>query len=325
MLEKVKELFTSSMKEARELIYEAEVIATKSGMSVVEVLERNLKTKPNPYVRRAVQKLKKGKPRDIAYKGILPDDVLKFVREAEKRGVSPDLVFENYVTVRRDIEEVERKITGAVLSASFIYIIYMLIVIFLLLYIRKQLSFLKIDTSFVDRAVLFSILLGWVPPALLFFAVKYIPDKIPVLSKVYNFIRATQYLLLMKTMLHDLSLPSSDLFEVVRSLDRRAGKIARMLPKTKRNIEGVLIMLSRYFTDVERMVLAMSVEHGREKEVIEALVNKKRGMLEERTRRFSEILGRISQFLIAVPVFLLGFTYLKLIQTLIGSFQGRGF
>ncbi len=78
----------SKKKEAKEVIYSAEVSVPSSGRDIIEVLKNvRQEMKSNLYLDSALSLLSKGKPRSIAYKNILPANILTLLKTGEAKQV----------------------------------------------------------------------------------------------------------------------------------------------------------------------------------------------------------------------------------------------
>ncbi len=264
-------------KEAREVIYSAEVSVPSSGRDIIEVLKHvRQELKSNQYIDSALSLLSKGKPRSIAYKNILPSSILTLLKTGEAKQVMAGDLFKDYLPMQHIIQKAEGIMKSALLEPTIMYAMVSLLSYFTVntFYINFS-KMPHMDMSAIGIIRSYYFLLVSAPIVTVHFLIAKFPDRIPLWNRVYRYIRAANYLLIIKT-LNDNGMSSADAIAFFKKLDdKHLLKGIKELKPHEKNIEGLAKALAYYLTPVESALLKTSVKFGEQPRILSGIVERR--------------------------------------------------
>jgi len=264
-------------KEAREVIYSAEVSVPSSGRDIIEVLRHvRQELKTNPYIDSALSLLSKGKPRSIAYKNILPANILTLLKTGEAKQVMAGDLFKDYLPMQHIIQKAEGVMKSALMEPTVMYVIVSLLSYFTVNTFYTNFSKMPhMDMSTIGPIRNYYFFLVSAPIISVHLLILKSPDKIPLWNRVYRYIRAANYLLIIKT-LTDNGMSSADAIAFFKKLDDKhlLGGI-KALKTHEKNIDGLAKALAYYLTPVESALLKTSVQFGEQQRILSGIVERR--------------------------------------------------
>jgi|GEM_PF-2616594 hypothetical protein len=303
----LSELLSAKQKEtAVEAIYNAEFSTLGSGASVVDILKSTLaELGKNKYIESAIAILLKGKPHNVAFRGILPNDIVDILKSAEGGSIPPTDIFKTYIPMKEIIQKAESKIRSALMEPLIIYMLVGGISFISINNIYHNVQVIpKLDLStlaFIRNYYAFILV---TPMAALYFALIKFPDYIPIWNKVYRFVQAANYLLITKTIM-TLGMSSVDVIRFLRQAgDVRLVKRIDDLKRNEQNMGGVTKALSYYLFPVEIALLKTSVKYGTEKETIATIVEKRLMDVDRAVSKTAAIFNNVLKGFAAMPILL---------------------
>ncbi len=293
------------------VIYRAEITAEAIDSSVSEILDNykkdlaDLNYNKNKATVRKIEiisaKLRNAESRDKVYKGILPDDVVSFISQAEDiGGVKSSDIIREYAPIKELGEKSISKIKKKMMFPFGVFLVAVFMFNFLVgefIPISKAGTIYFSDTSkFVMNNYLYINLIYGAIFAFLFMA---IPKKIPLVKKVFSEIEG---MLALSTIiiLHKLSYSASEMIPLLVS----RFKLQKINPRN-REVSGLTEMLYRaeFITDLQASDIRNSGSvTGQLGSVLNRIFEEKRESVLLLDEILQEVIKNITVLLIAVPI-----------------------
>ena len=301
----IKQIATMDQKrEAIDTIYSAEISVPASGRDIREVLQTvRHELKKNLYIDNAINLLSKGKPRSIAYKKILPANILMLLKSGEQRQVMAGDIFKDYIPLNRIIQKAENMLNSALTEPTLMYVIVSVMSYFTVSIFVKNFSKVpRIDISIVASIKTYYWFITALPMLSVHFLIKKFPDKVPIWNRVYKYIRAANYLLIVKT-LADNGMSSADAITFFKKLDDKklTAHIEQLKPHEK-NIEGLTKVLSPYLLPIERALLKTSIKFGEQPRILTQIVQRRIDSIGDVVTSTTGTLNKLLTTLTLIPV-----------------------
>ncbi|HHO42560.1 MAG TPA: hypothetical protein ENN12_04290 [Epsilonproteobacteria bacterium] len=298
-------------KDLVRIIYRAELTSSKLGGSVSDRLDRYVKDlidldfrnnkQTIKQLKRISSRLKKGENKYRVYQGILPNDIVSFMKEAEDKGVKSSKIIEEYAPIKQMGDSALMKVKK---KMYFPFVIFF-IAVFMFDYLIGELApiihsgsipFPESMKSVMEHYKVINFSYG------LFFAFLFlvIPQKLPLIKKIFHEING---LLAMATImiLHNLSYASSEMKPIlIKSfkLKRKSWKNDGMDGLTKMLFqEGLLTSLQ-----ASEIRNSGSVT-GELYVVLKFIFEEKRENVKLLDETIQEVVKNFTIFLIAMPLF----------------------
>ena len=305
-------------KEAREVIYSAEVSVLSSGLSIIDVLKNvRQELNGNLYLDNAISLLSKGKPRSAAYKNILDLDIINILKSAEARQITASDIFKDYINMKYIIEKAESRMRSALMEPTIMYLMVSFISYFAVntFYNNfKDIPHMDISTIGFIRNYYFIIVA--VPMLAVHFVIIKFPEKVPLWSKVYRFVKSAGYLLVIKTLV-DLGMSSVDAISFFRKLnDKQLHKRINVLKTHEKNIEGLTSALSYYLSSVEIALMKTSVKFSEEKRTLSGIVEKRMMDVEKTVSGITATFNKLLSVLSILPIVMVVYVILTILGAL---------
>lgn len=293
------------------VIYRAEITAEAIDSSVSEILDNykkdlaDLNYRKNKATVRKIEiisaKLRNAENRDKIYKGILPDDVVSFISQAENiGGVKASDIIREYAPIKELGEKSISKIKKKMMFPFGVFLVAVFMFNFLVgefIPISEAGTIYFSETSkFIMRNYLYINLAYGAIFAFLFMA---IPKKIPLVKKVFSEIEG---MLALSTIiiLHKLSYSASEMIPLLVS----RFKLQKINPRN-REVEGLTAMLYRadFITDLQASDIRNSGSvTGQLGSVLNRIFEEKRESVVLLDEILQEVIKNITVLLIAVPI-----------------------
>ena len=251
--------FLNSNEDLIRIIYRAEITAEAVNTSVSGILENyradlsELNHNKNREVVKRLgtisKKLQNAEPRELVYKGILPEDVISFISQAETLGgVKASDIIREYAPIKELGEKSLKKIKMKMYFPFGIFVVAVLLFKFLVgefipianagtIYFSDFSKFVMNNYLYINMAY----------GAFFAFIFIMIPKKVPLIKKIFSEVEG---MLALSTIiiLHKLSYSAS---EMIPSLVSRF-KLQKLIPRNK-EIKGLTAMLyqANYLTDLQ--------------------------------------------------------------------------
>jgi hypothetical protein len=116
-----------------------------------------------------------------------------------------------------------------------------------------------------------------------------------------------------------MGLNSPDILNIYRRLDP---DLKRKLKRVPNNIEGVSVALSKYLTEVEKMLLIKAVRSGTGEDFIKLLFEKRMNEVENKVDFFLTVFDNLSPLVILVFVGYIAFIFVKFISIMTSISMG---
>jgi len=248
-----------SNRDLIKIIYRAEITAEAVNTSVSGILENyrvdlsELNRNKNREIVKKLgsisKKLQNAEPRELVYKGILPEDVISFIAQAETiGGVKASDIIREYAPIKELGEKSLKKIKTKMYFPFGIFVVAVLLFKFLVgefIPIANAGTIYFSDfTKFIMNNFLY---INMVYGGIFVFIFILIPKKVPLIKKIFSEIEG---MLALSTIiiLHRLSYSAS---EMIPSLVSRF-KLQKLVPRNK-EIKGLTAMLyqAKYLTDLQ--------------------------------------------------------------------------
>ena len=302
-------------KKVQEVIKEAEEIASSLGVSPAIVLEDVNRKLNNPLLSVVVKKLKRGKPRSVAYAGIFPKEVIVFLRTAEENNLPVSDVFKEYMKIGEKIDRAFSKIAFTTYSGVFGLIVA---------YFGGNFVFSKLKTMDIPGVKEqmafyfenFKYLLIIPAVYVILFAFRKTAEKLnPLMRNVYKYFMLLRILSVFKIG-SQIGLQSQKIMEIYQELYPALRRKIKKLPPEKRNIEGLASILREYLSAVDAVMLIKSVQAGQTERFVNRLAERQLERVEERTERIRGALGTANKVFLFIFVFYIAITFVKFITAL---------
>jgi len=304
-------------KEAQRIIVEVEEIAESVGFPIHRALEEALKNlkKRNPLVEEALYLLKKGKPRNVAYQKIFSKDLLLFLSISEEKSLPVVKVFKEYNQTKKRVEEIKSEVKKVIFGNFFMNLLF----IFGAFFFVKKITSIQIEGVDLSVFLLYWKFLFLIPAlyALGFFFP--FSDRINPLLRSFNKDFKALALLSVFRISESIGLQTSRLIEIYEKMGGEFKKIASAIPHHKRNVEGVVLILSSFLSPLEKGLLVFSAKQGQVESFLRAITEKKILALKEKGMVFKSSLGLIGKIINTVPILYIVLVYLKFMSAIVGS------
>ena len=299
--------FSKDYQDLIKRIYRAEVNAEvnsdKSASNYLEdyaedFLSFDKKSKRVPMeMRKIASELRKGKRRAQVYRGLISDDIVTFLETSEHKGVKASMIFQRYAPIKEMGESVKRKVRGKLVVPLAILLVFIGIIEFIMG------TFKEIHA---DGTIAFSdlslFIMNYFLPVVLIYALIFayllviIPDKLPMLKKVFGEINGMLALASMDIM-HYISYDAGSMILPIK----RQFKIKRNHPR--RDIFGL--------TDILYHEGFISKDQGSElrrtrdlEEGIKIALKEKKEIVENLGETVQDAVKEITTLLLALPLFM---------------------
>ncbi|MBF0560274.1 MAG: hypothetical protein HQL08_16010, partial [Nitrospirae bacterium] len=233
-------------KEAREVIYSAEVSVLSSGLSIIDVLKNvRQELKSNVYLDNAISLLTKGKSRSVAYRNILDADIINMLKSAEAKQITAGDIFKDYIHMKYIIEKAESRMRSALMEPTIMYLMVSFISYFAInTFYNNFKGIANMDMTFIESIRNYYFLIMAVPIVSVHLIILKFPYRVPMWSRVYKYVKSAGYLLVIKTLV-DLGMSSVDAISFFKKLDdKQLHKRINVLKPHEKNIEGLTRALS---------------------------------------------------------------------------------
>ncbi len=316
-----KKLLTKAKrKEAEDVIYSAE-LATVSGASVIDILKNVMaELSDNRYLENAVKLLSKGKQHNVAYKDILPSDIIAMLKSAETKKFPAEDIFANYAPMRDVIKKAESKMQGALLEPTISYFFVGLIAFFAIntFYTNfKIIPHADISTIHFIRDWYVLILLS--PMALVHFILMKYPERVPIWRNVYNYVKAANYLLIIRTMVI-MGMSTTDAIGFLKRLgDKQVNDRIKNIKAGEQNVIGLTKAMSYYLKPVEIALMKTSVKLGRENETLSMIVEQRMKDVDKTVAGTSATFSGFLKMFSLFPVGLVVYSLVSILSSITGG------
>ncbi|MBF0559009.1 MAG: hypothetical protein HQL08_09535 [Nitrospirae bacterium] len=315
----MKELISfGKKKEAREVIYSAEVSVLSSGLSIIDVLKNvRQELNSNLYLDNAISLLSKGKPRSMAYKNILDVDIINMLKSAEAKQITAGDIFKDYINMKYIIEKAESRMRGALMEPTIMYLMVSFISYFAInTFYNNFRGITNMDMSNIGFIRNYYFLIVAAPMFAVHFVIMKFPDKVPLWSRVYRYVKSAGYLLVIKTLV-DLGMSSVDAISFFKKLnDKQLHKRINVLKTHEKNIEGLTRALSYYLSSVEIALMKTSVKFAEEKRTLSGIVEKRMMDVEKTVSGITATFNKLLTALTILPIVMVVYVLLSILGAL---------
>lgn len=308
----------SRKKEAREVIYSAEVSVLGSGLSIIDVLKNvRYELNSNIYLDNAISLLSKGKPRSVAYKNILDTDIISMLKGSEAKQIAAGDIFVDYINMKYIIGKAEARMRSALMEPTIMYLMVSLISYFAVnTFYSNFRSIPNLDMSVIGFMRNYFFFIVAAPLFAVHFLIIKFPDKVPLWSKVYRYVKSAGYLLVIKTLV-DLGMSSVDAISFFKKLnDKQLHKRLNALKAHEKNIEGLTKALSYYLSSVEIALMKTSVKFAEEKRTLSGIVEKRITDAEKTVNGITAMFNKLLTVLSILPLGMVVYVLLTILGAL---------
>lgn len=305
-------------KEAREVIYSAEVSVLSSGLSIIDVLKNiRQELKNNIFIDNAITLLSKGKPRSVAYRNILDVDIINILKSAEAKQVTAGDIFKDYINMKHIIEKAESKMRGALLEPTIMYLMVSFISYFAINTFYNNFKGIQhMDMSTIGFIRNYYFLIVAAPITAVHFLIIKFPDRVPLWNGVYRYVKSAGYLLVIKTLV-DIGMSSVDAISFFKKLnDKQLIKRISVLKPHERNIEGLTKALSYYLSSVEIALMKTSVKFAEENRVLTSIVDQRIMDVEKTVSGVTGMFNKMLTVLTIFPIGMVAYVLLRIVGAL---------
>lgn len=301
-----------------QVIYRSELSAPKMGTTSMEIIRHYAnELKSNPFVykelNRIVKLLQAGKEKEVAYRGILDEDILIFLKESRINSIPSEAIFKDYVPLK----EIAVKTESSIRKKLYVpFVIFALLVFGLNTTMRNFLEISEYGIVSFSQMQIFlmkhfiGLNLGFL--AFLAFFLIVIPSKTPLIKKVFAKIKSMLVLSSIKTMT-EVGYRSGD---ILRSLSKQLGKkIKRKGYKDEVSALIDFLMTNNIVNLLQGAELKMGASRGEVINAVDIILDEKKAEVADIKEMVDSIIGTIAMLLMVPPVFMV----VSVLATLISS------
>jgi len=297
-------------KTAVSIVYRAEITSEVIGKSVAQLLHEysdallDLEPKKSrttsKTLLRIASKLEDAVDKDKVYKGLIPSDILEFIKSASEKGVKSSSIFKEYAPIKEIGEKALKKFQTKMYFPFIIFVVATFGFNFLVAKFIPIADGGSIPFSETSKWVMHNFLaINFIYGAMFAFVFFVIPRKVPLIKKVFDGIEG---MLAMSTIiiLYKLSYSSA---EIIPILVKRFN-LQKLLPREK-GIDGLTQMLYRanYISILQASEIRNSGSvTGELGVVLDRTFEEKREEVLLLDEILQEVIKNITIFLIAVPL-----------------------
>lgn len=291
-------------KKMSELVVNVEIIASKSGVSPLD-LYKKISEEVDKSLRRdlmnIVKKLEQNTARSKVYNKILPKEMIYFISEAEKKGISVGEFFETYGKIKMDTDWAKGKLNSAITKPIVMYILVSLISLFTLFRLKEIADQTKlVSPDYYASMITFNIIAVIILPFSIILSFSKFPDKLPLVKGAYKEIEGYRLLSIVDSFLRNgFSTTDIEVFfrKTLKKLNKKALK--------EKGMKYILTILSEYLSVYEKATLKVAVETMEERTIIPNILNNKKRSFEGKILKVASTLEELLVFLSAIPIILI--------------------
>lgn len=298
-----------SKRRVLEIIFNAEVTGARSGVDRIEIFRAYLSQikdeRVKEEIRRILRGLERGDKYSKVYRSYLPDEVVKLVELAETRGLPVASMIKEYVPVKKTVEDLESSLKAQIKVPFFIYAV----LVFVFSFVLKQFSEMQragVEFSYFSQLIFSSYL--WVMGVLgvvLLVLTWFLPERVPVIGKVYKELKALVGLAIARTGFR-MGLSSADVVPMLKRYYQAEGRYPL-------DVSGVLSLLSPFLNEFDRAEVVIATKYGKVEEALGGLMESKLRNVDYLRRTIESAVDNFTKVLVGVPMLPPVMVYLDLL------------
>lgn len=296
-------------KKIAEIILSAELTGARSGVDRIEILSEYAKQikdkRAKEEIEKIASKLKRGERYSQVYKPYLSAEVVKLVELAESKGLPVAVMVQEYVPVKKTVEDLERSLKAQVKVPFVVFGIVVLVFSFVLRQF-DQIQKSGVELSDFSQLIIKFYLFFMLALGLFFFLVLWkFPHKTPIIGRVYKELRAIIGLAVAKTG-YKMGLSSADLVPMLKRYYQVEGRYSP-------DVSGLLSLLSPYLSEFDRAEIVIAVKYGKVEEKLSELAEVKFKNVDYLKKTIDGAVDSLTKILIGIPILPPVLVYLDLL------------